>query len=66
METPLPRRQSIVRLLSPTVIVNALKHIAHRFTLTFVFVCLDTIYALFFILYPNALPDHIETCLTEG
>lgn len=66
METPLPRRQGIVRLLSPTVIVNALKHIAHRFTLTFVFVCLDTLYALFFILFPNALPDHIETGLTEG
>ena len=66
METPLPQPQGLRRLFSPQVLVGALRDIVSRFTLTFVFACLDTLYCIFFILFPKVLPDITETAIVEA
>ena len=66
METPLPLPQGLRRLFSPQVLVGALRDIVSRFTLTFVFACLDTLYCIFFILFPKVLPDITETAIVEA
>ncbi len=66
METPLPQPQGLRRLFSPQVLVGALRDIVSRFTLTFIFACLDTLYCIFFILFPKVLPDITETAIVEA
>lgn len=66
METPLPQRTGLRRLLSPAHLVAALRGIAHRFTFTFVFVSAATLYTIFTILFPEGLPGTAQTAIAES